>query len=296
MTVDDLELELRRLPGVRAAGFTERDGVLLVQVQVTGHEHAPNIGLQATRIAYRHSDLPVAVEVVRWRTPGTAPAAPSSAEPPAVAAEPPVAAAPSTEAAPAGPGGATPAPSNGDIIGGDDAPGPAPSPPASPGEVPVHTAASRHAPDAPEGEDSTIDATAENGGAVPGESRDARVRLLAVLTFPDTDELEVHLTYSGRRSIGRAVASRGVLGAVEATVAGLETFVPDIEFLPSWARPMDDADGRPSYLVACALTAPGGGNRYGIAAGASPIEAAARATLHALNRSIARALVESAAS
>jgi hypothetical protein len=292
MTVDDLELELRRLPGVRAAGFTERDGVLLVQVQVTGNEHASNIGLQATRIAYRHSDLPVAVEVVRWRTPGTAPAA-APADTPAVATEPPAAHAPATEAAPAGRVGATPAPSNGDIIGGGDEPGPAP---AAPEEVPVHTAASRHAPDAPEGEDSTIDATAENGTAGPGDSRDARVRLLAVLTFPDTDELEVHLTYSGRRSIGRAAASRSVLGAVEATVAGLETFVPGIEFLPSWARPMDDADGRPSYLVACALTAPGGANRYGIAAGASPIEAAARATLHALNRSIARALVEPAAS
>src|SRR4029079_9819385 len=34
--LDDLELELRKLPGVRAAGFTERDDLLVVQVQVAG--------------------------------------------------------------------------------------------------------------------------------------------------------------------------------------------------------------------------------------------------------------------
>ena len=55
MNVDDLELELRKLPGVRAAGFTERDDVLLIQLQVSGETPPPNLPLQATRIAYRHS-------------------------------------------------------------------------------------------------------------------------------------------------------------------------------------------------------------------------------------------------
>ena len=67
MNVDDLELELRKLPGVRAAGFTERDDVLLIQLQVSGDDPPSNLPLQATRIAYRHSDKPVALEVVRWR-------------------------------------------------------------------------------------------------------------------------------------------------------------------------------------------------------------------------------------
>ena len=67
MNVDDLELELRKLPGVRAAGFTERDDVLLIQLQVSGETPPPNLPLQATRIAYRHSEKPVALEVVRWR-------------------------------------------------------------------------------------------------------------------------------------------------------------------------------------------------------------------------------------
>ena len=67
MNVDDLELELRKLPGVRAAGFTERDDVLLIQLQVSGDNPPANLPLQATRIAYRHSEKPVALEVVRWR-------------------------------------------------------------------------------------------------------------------------------------------------------------------------------------------------------------------------------------
>ena len=67
VNVDDLELELRKLPGVRTAGFTDRDDVLLIQLQVSGETRRSNLPLQATRIAYRHSEKPVALEVVRWR-------------------------------------------------------------------------------------------------------------------------------------------------------------------------------------------------------------------------------------
>jgi len=67
VNVDDLELELRKLPGVRSAGFTDRDDVLLIQLQVSGDSPPANLSLQATRIAYRHSEKPVALEVVRWR-------------------------------------------------------------------------------------------------------------------------------------------------------------------------------------------------------------------------------------
>ncbi|AKL73990.1 hypothetical protein IMCC26256_111720 [Actinobacteria bacterium IMCC26256] len=120
--------------------------------------------------------------------------------------------------------------------------------------------------------------------------RAPRTRLLAVLTFPDTDELEVHLSYKGRRGIGRAPASRGVLGASEAAIEALRTWAPDIEYEAIWARPMENGDGRKQYLVATELNDPANKTLHGLATGASPIEAAARSTLHALNRTIAPAL------
>ncbi|MGZ8763828.1 MAG: hypothetical protein ACXW2Y_10950 [Acidimicrobiia bacterium] len=222
MTLDDLEIELRKLPGVRAAGFSERDDVLLVQLQV-GDASEPGLPLQATRIAHRHSERPVAVELVRWRSM------------PASATTPSPAPAPTTE---------TPV-----VPGADTEP--------------------------------TVDLTRE-----PAERR---VRLLAVLTFPDTDELEVHLTLDGRRTIGRAAASRGLLGAVEATLDALRAFAPTLTLGPGWARPIDVSSNEP-FLVACEVSAGAGAARHGIATGSSPIEAAARASLHALNRTLARSL------
>ncbi|MEP6623583.1 MAG: hypothetical protein ABJC79_04015, partial [Acidimicrobiia bacterium] len=154
---DDLELELRKLPGVRAAGFTERDDMLVVQVQVAGDEPTANLSHQAARIAYRHADKPVALEIVRWR----------------------VIAAPPTPAVTA-PAPATTADANG-----------------------IESEVS----------DDTVDPD------IPRQ----RVRLLAVLTFPDTDELEVHLTFGGRRIIGRSTAAAGIGGAATATIEGLQT-------------------------------------------------------------------------
>ncbi len=222
MNLDDLELELRKLRGVRAAGFTERDDVLIVQVQVANGDVEPNLPVAATRIAYRHSEKPVALEIVRWR--------------PAPSGRPPV-----------GPAPVAPAPAT-------TAPPPAPA-------------------------------------AAPG--REPRVRLLAVLTFPDTDELEVHLTFAGRRVIGRGAARGGPLGVVEATIDGLAALVGPLPYRPAWARPLP-AEGDRGALVAVGL---GGGDdvaRYGLAGGASEIEAAARATLHALNRTLAPALAGTA--
>lgn len=222
MNFDDLELELRKLPGVRAAGFIDRDDLLLVQVQVMGNDPPANLPLQATRIAYRHSEKPVAMEIVRWRDVSAPTLADAESRP----------------------------------------------------EVPTRpVVAAVAAPD-------------EQDDGEHGE----RVRLLAVLTFPDTDELEVHLTHGGRRIIGRAVASKGALGVVEATIDGLRAFAPGIDFTPAWARPLEEAGEREAHLMACEVLAPDGSRRLGVASGASPIEAAARATLHALNRSIATAL------
>ncbi len=111
-----------------------------------------------------------------------------------------------------------------------------------------------------------------------------------MLTFPDTDELEVHLTFEGRRIIGRSVASNGILAVVEAMVDGLKVFAPKLDVTPSWARVVDDERGEGSHIVACELIAADESRRLGLAAGASAIEAAARATLHALNRSMSELL------
>ena len=215
--LDDLELELRKLPGVRAAGFTERDDMLIVQVQVAGGEPTANLSHQAARIAYRHADKPVALEIVRWRTI----------------------------------------------------------------EVPAPTSAAVTAPAAP-----INDHAAEPVAGVAGaDGTRQRIRLLAVLTFPDTDELEVHLTFGGRRIIGRSAAGAGIGGAATATVEGLQTFAPSLGGTLAWCCELADQSTESTYVVACSVTV-GDHALLGIASGSSRIEAAARATLHALNRSL----------
>lgn len=254
MNIDDLELELRKLPGVRAAGFTETDDVLLIQLQVSGGTPPPNLPLQATRIAYRHSEKPVALEVVRWRV---------SPEPRDLAA----------------PGVSPLEGALGSMAGIEP--------------LDEEPAASDEANGAPAPTLSAVVTTPEPAPEpvpAPAPARQPqRVRLLAVLTFPDTDELEVHLTFEGRRIIGRAVASNGILGVVVAMVDGLKVFVPTLDYKPSWARVLNDA-GTSAHVVACELVAPDESRRLGIASGTSAIEASARATLHALNRAIAALL------
>jgi hypothetical protein len=214
LILDDLELELRKLPGVRAAGFDARDELLIIQLHVVpGLDREASLPLAATRIAARHADRPVAVEVVRWRD-----------------------AAPDTNA----------------------------------GTEPETTAVEQ--PSAP--------AVAEPV-AVPQST--GRMRLLAVLSFPDTDELEVHLILDGRRTIGRAPASRGLTAALDATLAAVREFGFPLTPTPRWARAVESADEE--ALIAVALDEESD-NRilYGIAPGTNPTDAAARATLDAINR------------
>jgi hypothetical protein len=218
MMLDDLELELRKLPGVRAAGFENREDLLLVQLhvgQLTGTSEVLDTPLPvaATRIAARHSDRPVAVEVIRWR------------ESSAVAAP----------AAPVTP--ITPAP--------------------------------------------TPDVAAQIVESA------TRPRLLAVLSFPDTDELEVHLILDGRRTIGRAPATRGLSGAVEATLAAIASMGIDLNANISWARAIES--GESSTVVGVCLEL-NDVTMYGMAAGSNAIDGAARATLDALNRRLSRLL------
>ena len=146
--------------------------MLLVQLHVADRAERINrsdrtdqpVPVSASRIAARHSDRPVAVEVVRWRT---APRRAARRRPRTVAPEPARR-----------------------------------EPTAGTGRRPPSRPPRR-----------VIDATADEDASEP-----SRPRLLAVLAFPDTDELEVHLVLDGKRTIGRAPASTGIVGAVEATI------------------------------------------------------------------------------
>jgi hypothetical protein len=238
VSLDDLEFELRKLPGVRAAGFDDRGDVLMVQLHLAanggrGDELELPLPVAASRIAARHSDKPVAVEVVRWRQ--------------APAPEPTAA---STDS---GAANVTP-------IGVPTTPVPVPPPPA-PGDTAVETS-----------------------------ERSPRPRLLAVLSFPDTDEVEVHLVVHGRRTIGRAPASGGLVAVVAATLEALRGFGIRLAVEPMWAREVEHEGGE-HRLVAVAVDEPDASRQlFGLANGSSAIDAGARATLDALNRQISRAL------
>jgi hypothetical protein len=224
LILDDLELELRKLPGVRAAGFDARDELLIIQLHVVpGASPEVSLPVAATRIAARHADRPVAVEVVRWRD-----------APPGAVAD---------------------------------------------GSAPATDESSLAVE--PEG------ATGEAAQPAAEHEPTSRMRLLAVLSFPDTDEVEVHLILDGRRTIGRAPASRGLVGAIDATMSAVRDFDPALNATPRWARALESTEE--AALVAVALDEPEGERvLYGVAPGTTPIDAAARATLDAINRRITR--------
>ena len=234
MTLDDLEFELRKLPGVRAVGFDDRGDVLMVQLHMandraTTDNHDVPLPVAATRIATRHSDRPVAVEIVRWRD-----------APPAL-----------TDT------------SNVTPIG------------------PAHTSAIAGPGAGPIGH---VEAVAEH---------ETRPRLLAVLSFPDTDELEVHLVLAGRRTIGRAPASGGLVASVQATVEAVRALSATFGPSARWARPVDGTNDT-VVLVAVSIDTKrddttdsiATSTLYGVASGSSAIDAAARATLDAINRQL----------
>jgi hypothetical protein len=245
-TLDDLELELRMLPGVRAAGFDQEDDVLFVQLHVTGDPEFQADTLSATRIAARHADRSVAVEVAHWRT------MPS----PRLAHDEHFDRADVTDVT-----------NVTDFVdlGSDIALAPEFATPAS---FPMTRVA--------------LTETSNYNG---------RPRLLAVLSFPDTDELEVHLIHDGRRTIGRAPASRGLVGAAEATIDAIRALGAAITPTAQWARVLEsDGDNREVVAVAVTPDDTVPTVNYGCAAGISAIDAAARSTLDALNRQLARAL------
>lgn len=118
----------------------------------------------------------------------------------------------------------------------------------------------------------------------------ARAELVAVRSVPETGEVEVHLRRAARRAVGRGPLSRAGGASAAATLDALGDLAhpgPHAGTIRSWkvvwARTIETTPER-RFLVAVAIHRPSEPMLYGLATGTSPIEAAARAALHACNR------------
>jgi len=119
---------------------------------------------------------------------------------------------------------------------------------------------------------------------------EARLRLVDVSTDPDAGEIGVRLARNDETALGRGTMDHGLLAAVEATVYAIRTFVPDLAFLPGWAR-VEETTPERNFLVVASVTNPEARRHLrGAAEGATPVEGAVRATLAALNRTISRSV------
>jgi hypothetical protein len=118
-----------------------------------------------------------------------------------------------------------------------------------------------------------------------------RLRLVDVGTDPSAGEVTVRLARDDEEeAVGRASTAGGLPAAVEATVVAVRTFLPELAYLPGWARTVETTPDR-RFLVVASVTDPlTRTHRRGAAEGATPIEGAVRATLAALNRTISRDL------
>lgn len=129
---------------------------------------------------------------------------------------------------------------------------------------------------------------AEIGPApAPPSGPRARAELVAVRTVPETGELEVHLRAGDQRTIGRGPLARAGQAAASATLDALVGLEPEppraAQWRVGWVRTIDTTPDR-EFLVAVMIRRGAERSLYGLAAGTSPVEAAARATLHACNR------------
>ena len=114
--------------------------------------------------------------------------------------------------------------------------------------------------------------------------------MVELTTDPGAGELTVHLARGDDEAIGRASTAGGLPAVVEATVYAVRTFLPDLTYLPGWARTVETTPDR-RFLVVASVTDPlARTHRRGVAEGATPVEGAVRATLAALNRTISRDL------
>jgi hypothetical protein len=119
---------------------------------------------------------------------------------------------------------------------------------------------------------------------------EARLQLVEIATDAGAGEVSVTLGRGEEEATGRASTAGGLPAAVEATIVAVRWFVPELPFLPGWARTVETTPDR-RFLVVASVTDPlTRTHRRGAAEGATPIEGAARATLAALNRTISRDL------
>lgn len=63
MSLDALELELRRLPHVAYVGMLERDGSMIVQLLLLGSPDVAEVRMRAEQLCRVHLDVPFAVEI-----------------------------------------------------------------------------------------------------------------------------------------------------------------------------------------------------------------------------------------
>ena len=84
---------------------------------------------------------------------------------------------------------------------------------------------------------------------------ESRLRLVEVTTDPAAGELSVHLARGDEEAVGRASTSDGLLGVVEATVYAIRTFLPDLTYLPGWARTIETTPDR-RFIVVASVTDP----------------------------------------
>jgi hypothetical protein len=115
----------------------------------------------------------------------------------------------------------------------------------------------------------------------------ARAELIDVRTMPERGELEVHLRAGGQRTIGRGPLARAGQAAAAATLDALAGLGPEpppsAHWRVGWVRTIDTTADR-EFLVAVMIRRGVDRSLHGLAAGSSPVEGAARATLHACNR------------
>lgn len=114
-------------------------------------------------------------------------------------------------------------------------------------------------------------------------TRNARIRLLEVTVRDEPSpapQVEVHLAFGSCRVIGRADGD-DPSAAASATFQALQRLGASISFRVEAAALFENVVGQGVVLV---LTSETDGARYGAASGTTIEQAAARATLHALNR------------
>lgn len=128
----------------------------------------------------------------------------------------------------------------------------------------------------------------------PGAHERGRVKLVAVRVERFTQELEVHLAHRGVHTVARGEAGSPT-SAVDATLQALAELGAELPFrVEAAAAPVSDETEQ--AVIVILEPADDGGTRYGVARGPTIEEAAARATLHALNRYLSRGRPLSSAS